>query len=193
MREPVQHRVVDRRTQHLAKRAGPERRVVVDVAGLRAAIADHLVCQLIELEKVHADIDPYNERAQYFGDESPGRSHLLNLGACSILDHPEILPYAAIGLRRLPDEPCALSLSRAPDSRASIDSGPKQCRRTESPSDGVLVLANLGDLWPGRAARVEDVVEPLLGKPSRELETDHALAEGEDLAVVGQDGPLHAE
>ena len=35
---------------------GAERRVVVDVAGLRAALADHLVRELVELEQVDADV-----------------------------------------------------------------------------------------------------------------------------------------
>src|SRR5688572_1575372 len=132
MTEPVQHRVVDRRTQHLAKRACPERRVVVDVAGLRAAIPDHLVCQLVELEKVHADIDPCNERAQYLGDEAPGRSHLLDLGRCSILDHPEIVPYAA----QPPRSPAAVgrnSRTRSLLTRYPLCSG---CRVTETDRAG---------------------------------------------------------
>ena len=107
MGKPVQYGIVDRRAQHLAKRAGPERRVIVDVAGLRAAIPDHLVCQLVQLQKVYPDIDPCDECAQYLGDEAPGRSHLLDLGRCSILDHAEILPYAATALRRLRHEPWA--------------------------------------------------------------------------------------
>lgn len=58
---------------------------------------------------------------------------------------------------------------------------------TRLSGNGVLVLANLGNLGPGWAIRVEDIVEPLLGEPASELKTDHALAEGQDLAVVGQD------
>ena len=52
--ETVQDRVVDRGAQDLAKRRGAERRVVVDVAGLGAALADHLVGELVELEQVDA-------------------------------------------------------------------------------------------------------------------------------------------
>ena len=52
----MQHRVVDRGAQHLAERAGAERGVVVDVAGLRAAVPDHLVRQFVELEQVHSDV-----------------------------------------------------------------------------------------------------------------------------------------
>ena len=89
----MQYRVVDRRTQDLAKRAGAERRVIVDVARLRAAIPNHLVRQLVELQEVHPDIDTSDERAQHLRDEPPSRSHLLDLGRRPILDHPEILPY----------------------------------------------------------------------------------------------------
>ena len=39
VRQAVQHRVVDRGAQHLAERHRPERRVVVDVAGLGAGLA----------------------------------------------------------------------------------------------------------------------------------------------------------
>ena len=52
--EPVQDRVVDRRAQHLAERRGAERRVVVDVAGLGAAVPDHLVRERVEIEQVDA-------------------------------------------------------------------------------------------------------------------------------------------
>ena len=54
--ESVQDRVVDRRAEHLAERRGAERRVVVDVAGLRALVADHLVRERVELEQVDADV-----------------------------------------------------------------------------------------------------------------------------------------
>jgi hypothetical protein len=50
--------------------------------------------QLIELEKVHPDIGMCHQRSQHISDESPSRPHLLDLGQRSILDHPEILPYA---------------------------------------------------------------------------------------------------
>ena len=93
MGKPVQYGIVDRRAQHLAKRAGPERRVIVDVARFRAAILNHLVRQLVELQQVHSDLGPSDERAQYLRDEPPGRSHLLDLGRRPILDHSEILPY----------------------------------------------------------------------------------------------------
>ena len=64
------------------------------------------MCQLVELQKIHPDTDPCDERTQYPGDELAGRPHLLDLGLCSILDHPEILPYAAIALRRLRYDMC---------------------------------------------------------------------------------------
>jgi hypothetical protein len=97
----VQYRIVDRRTQHPAKRAGAKRRVIVDVARLRTTIPNHLVRQCVKLQKVHPDIGTSDERAQHLGDEPPGRSHLLDLGRGPILDHPEILPYAATATRKL--------------------------------------------------------------------------------------------
>jgi hypothetical protein len=59
------------------------------------------VRQFIELEKVHSDIGARSKRGQDVGDKPPGRPHLLDLGRRSILDHPEILPYATTGLRKL--------------------------------------------------------------------------------------------
>jgi len=56
-----------------------------------------------------------------------------------------------------------------------------------SAGNGVLVVADLGDLCPGRGARVEDVVEPFPGQPASQLEADHALPKCQHLAVVGQD------
>jgi hypothetical protein len=50
--------------------------------------------QLVELEKVHPDVGTSHQRRQHLGDEPPSRSHLLDLGRRSILDHPEIVPYA---------------------------------------------------------------------------------------------------
>jgi hypothetical protein len=59
------------------------------------------VRQLIELEKVHSDIGTCPKRGQDVGDKPPSRPHELDLGRRSILDHPEILPYATTGLRKL--------------------------------------------------------------------------------------------
>ena len=70
MGEPVQHRVVDRGAQHLAERRGAERRVVVDVAGLGAPVADHLVGELVELEQVDADVGRLGERGDHVGRRS---------------------------------------------------------------------------------------------------------------------------
>ena len=50
--------------------------------------------QLVELEKVHPDIGMCHQRGQHISHEPPSRPHLLDLGQRSILDHPEILPYA---------------------------------------------------------------------------------------------------
>ena len=54
-RQSVQHRVVHRRADHLAERAGAERRVVVDVARLRSGAPDHLVRATVDREQVGAD------------------------------------------------------------------------------------------------------------------------------------------
>ena len=101
--QAVQHGVVDRRTEHLAERAGPERRVVVDVAGLRPAVSDHPVGQLVELEQVDADGSLGLQRGQHLGDEPPRGPHLLDFRGRPVLDHPPIVPYGQIGvINRLP-------------------------------------------------------------------------------------------
>lgn len=51
----------------------------------------------------------------------------------------------------------------------------------------LLVLADGGDLGSARALFVEHVTQKLLSQSLGELDTDDPLAEGEDLAVVGQD------
>jgi hypothetical protein len=168
----MQHRIVDRCAEHLAKRAGTERRVIVDVARLCPVISDHLMRQLVELEKVYPDVGTSHQRRQHLGDEPPSRSHLLDLGRRSILDHPEIVPYAAIALEKLGVNSMCPELVEG-HSIAGFDKLSPQ-----STGNGVLVLADLGNLGPGWAARVEDIVEPFLGEPSSELKTDHALAEG---------------
>jgi hypothetical protein len=120
----VQYRVIDRRTQHFAERAGPERRVIVDVARFRAAIPDHLVRQLVELEKVHPHLGASDERAQHLGDEPAGRSHLLDFGRRPILDHPEILPYAVQPLDEVEPgwtEPTNAEAQRLPRLRTKSD------------------------------------------------------------------------
>src|SRR5690606_19617887 len=85
--ESVQHRVVDRGADHLAERARPERRVVVDVAGLRSGGADEVVCPSVDREEVRSDLRLLAERGQGLGDESPGRPHLVDLGRGTKLDH----------------------------------------------------------------------------------------------------------
>jgi hypothetical protein len=71
VRQPVQHRVVDRGAQHLAERHRPERRVVVDVAGLRAALLDHLVRERVELEQVDADVGGLGQRVSTSATKRP--------------------------------------------------------------------------------------------------------------------------
>ncbi len=63
--EPVQDGVVDRRAQDVAERRGAEGRVVVDVAGLRAPLADHPVREGVEVEQVDADVGGRDERLQH--------------------------------------------------------------------------------------------------------------------------------
>ena len=88
MGEAVQHRVVDRGAEHLAERHRAERRVVVDVAGLGAALADHLVRERVELEQVHADVGGrLRARVSTSATKRPGGLHLLDLGRGSQLDH----------------------------------------------------------------------------------------------------------
>src|SRR3546814_6652328 len=79
MGEPVQHRIIDRRAQHLPEGRGTERRVIVDVAGLRPTILDHLVRQLVELEQVDAHGGRLAERGEDLTDEPPGWAHFLDL------------------------------------------------------------------------------------------------------------------
>ena len=80
MRQAVQDRVVDRGAQHLAERHRAEGGVVVDVAGLRAPLADHLVGERVELEQVDADVGRLLEAGEHLGDEAAGGPHLLDLG-----------------------------------------------------------------------------------------------------------------
>jgi hypothetical protein len=86
-RQAVQHRVVDRRAQHLPERRGTERRVVVEVAGLGAALTDHPVRQRVEVEQVHPDVGGVLEGGKDVGDEAAGGTHLLDLGGGPELDH----------------------------------------------------------------------------------------------------------
>jgi hypothetical protein len=148
--------------------------------------------QLVELEKVYPHVGTSHQRRQHLGDEPPSRSHLLDLGRRSILDHPEIVPYAiqqhSLEQYVLSSFNHNLSVNRlllCMHAVYSVNPQPGE-GRTRLSGNGVLVLADLGDLGPGWAARVEDIVEPFLGEPSSELKTDHALAKGEDLTVVGQ-------
>ena len=85
--ESVQHRVVDRGAEHLAERRGPERRVVVDVAGLGAAVLDHPVRERVQVEQVHAYVGGVREGGDHRGDELAGRAHLLDLRGRPELDH----------------------------------------------------------------------------------------------------------
>jgi hypothetical protein len=52
----VQDRVVDRGAQDLPERHRAERRVIVDVAGRRTALADHLGNEGVEFEQVDPDV-----------------------------------------------------------------------------------------------------------------------------------------
>ena len=85
--EPVQHRVVDRRAEHLAERRGAERRVVVDVAGLGTAVLDHPVRERVEVEQVDADVRGLGQRGEDLGDEPARRPHRLDLRGGAELDH----------------------------------------------------------------------------------------------------------
>ena len=87
MGEPVQHGVVDAGAEHLPERRGAERRVVVDVAGLGAALLDHLVRERVEVEQVDADVGGVAQRDEDLGDEPAGRSHRLDLRGRAELDH----------------------------------------------------------------------------------------------------------
>ena len=91
MRQPVQHRVVDRDGQHLAERHRAERGVVVDVAARRALLADQRVRDPVELQHVDADPGPLGELREHRRDETAGGSHRLDLGAAPELDHTVIV------------------------------------------------------------------------------------------------------
>ena len=94
MRQPVEHRVVDRDAQHLAERHRAERGVVVDVAARRAVLADHRVGDPVELQHVDADPGPLGELREHRRDESAGGSHRLDLVAAPELDHALIVAKA---------------------------------------------------------------------------------------------------
>ena len=87
VRQAVEHCVVDRGAQHLAEGARAEARVVVDVAGLRPAVLDHLVGQGVEVEQVHPHVRGLGEPGEDLGDEAHGGTHLLDLGGRAQLDH----------------------------------------------------------------------------------------------------------
>ena len=94
MRQPVEHRVVDRDAQDLAEGHRAERRVVVDVAARRAALADHRVRDPVELQDVDADPGPLGELGEHRRDEPAGGSHRLDLVAAPELDHALIVAKA---------------------------------------------------------------------------------------------------
>src|SRR5690349_11863382 len=56
-----------------------------------------------------------------------------------------------------------------------------------------LVVLNQGDLLGRGGGLVEGVGEPFLGEAAGEFQAHDALAESEDLGVVGQDGTLNGE
>ena len=87
VRQPVQDSVVDRGAQHLPERHRAERGVVVDVAGLRPALTDHVVRESVELEQVHAHVGHLGQPGEHLGHEASRRSHLLDLGRGTELDH----------------------------------------------------------------------------------------------------------
>ena len=91
----MQHGVVHRRAEHLAERAGAEARVVVDVAGLGPAVADHPVREGVELEQVHPDVGGVLERGQHLGHEAPGGAHPVDLPRRQQLDHGSSLRTGA--------------------------------------------------------------------------------------------------
>lgn len=84
----MQDGVVDRRADDLAERPRPERRVVVDVAGLRPGAADQIVGASVDRQEVRADPCLLAQRRQRLGHEAPGRAHGLDLNGCAQLDHP---------------------------------------------------------------------------------------------------------
>ena len=94
VRQPVEHRVVDRDAQHLAERHRAERRVVVDVAARRALLADPRVRDPVELQDVDADPGPLGELRENCRDEPAGGSHRLDLVPAPKLDHALIVAKA---------------------------------------------------------------------------------------------------
>ena len=94
MRQPVEHRVVDRDKEHLTEWHRAERGVVVEVAARRALLADRRVCDLVELQDVDAEPDPLGELREHRRYEPAGGSHRLDLVAAPELDHALIVAKA---------------------------------------------------------------------------------------------------
>ena len=86
--EAVQHGIVDRGADDLAERSGAERRVIVDVAGLRPGAPDQVVGAAVDRQQVRADLGLVAQRGQRLCHEPPCGAHGLDLGGSAQLDHP---------------------------------------------------------------------------------------------------------
>jgi hypothetical protein len=80
MGEPMKHRIVDRQADDVAERAAAERRRVVPVAGLCAALLDHPARVQLQVEQVHADRGHRRQLFEQLSDELARDVHALDLG-----------------------------------------------------------------------------------------------------------------
>ncbi|MNW66559.1 hypothetical protein D3C74_450420 [compost metagenome] len=87
MRHPVQHGVVDGRAHVVAERSPPERRGVVDVAGLCSRLGDHGLRPPVDVQEVRADGAAGLEGLQDVGDQGARLACLGELGGVQDLDH----------------------------------------------------------------------------------------------------------
>jgi hypothetical protein len=92
VRQAVQHRVVDRQADHVAERAAAERRRVVPVAGVGAALLDQGAGVLLDVQQIDPGLGHPGQLGQRLAEELPGHGHLLDLRGRLVLDHGIFIP-----------------------------------------------------------------------------------------------------
>ena len=152
--ESVQHGVVDRGADDLAERAGAERRVVVDVAGLGAGRRMRSCAIRSSSSRLTPTFAAAAVSAQHLGDEPAGRPHLLDLGGGPQLDH---------AISSSMSSPCVQFFTARPSANPQPPHSRARIRWSRDHPQGVLLVAlpvrrgpaclaadRLGDLRPGQ-------------------------------------------
>src|SRR5690606_11110220 len=88
----VQDGVVDRGADVVAEGTAPERRRVVDVAGLRARLRDELAGPGVDVQEGGADGRAAAQGLQDVRDQGAGVPRAVDLGRGQDLDHRMIVP-----------------------------------------------------------------------------------------------------